>query len=202
MKKETRWLLLLAYLLAGLAFLMVGCGRLIKGWHYEDRGLRLHRELSLADFELVGILPYEEGTRPEEDWIVSTDSDPQLLWKQDLYVESVELKMHRTGNGEATLLYWKEPGQTDFSEAQSVYGRPIGPDRFVYELEGVRVCELRIDPDSAGGIITRLDGAVINPPRSWTWAFWPSGRGLLLFLSLPLLGVALIEEIKSFFVRR
>ena len=54
------------------------------------------------------------------------------------------------------------------------------------ELDAV----LRIDPDSVGGVPTRLDGVVLNPVQPWYLRFVPNGGQWLLLLFAPAVGAA------------
>ena len=85
------------------------------------------------------------------------------------------------------MLYWKTPGQTDFSPRQSVYGVQTAPGVDSFDLGGVKVSAVRIAPDSQGGVVTRLDGVVFDPDLSPLAAFLPgAGEGMLLLFAPPL----------------
>ena len=176
--------LLLAWA-AGLAiWLLLGCASLAKtAWHARQ-GLAATQSLSLEDFTPVGIEPYDAGE--EGPWYISTDGDAQLLWQGDAYLNTVWLFIEHESPPQAVMLYWKTPGQADFSPRQSVYGTLTAPDVYTFDLGGVRVSEVRIDPDSQGGVVTRLDGVVFNPDQ-WPLAAFVPGRGaaLLLLLAPP-----------------
>ena len=132
----------------------------------------------------MGIEPYDAGE--EGPWYISTDGDAQLLWQGDAYLNTVWLFIEHESPPQAVMLYWKTPGQADFSPRQSVYGTLTAPDVYTFDLGGVRVSEVRIDPDSQGGVVTRLDGVVFNPDQ-WPLAAFVPGRGaaLLLLLAPP-----------------
>ncbi|HJB20888.1 MAG TPA: hypothetical protein H9773_04210 [Candidatus Fournierella merdavium] len=176
--------LLLAWA-AGLAiWLLLGCASLAKTAWYARQGLAATQSLSLEDFTPVGIEPYDAGE--EGPWYISTDGDAQLLWQGDAYLNTVWLFIEHESPPQAVMLYWKTPGQADFSPRQSVYGTLTAPDVYTFDLGGVRVSEVRIDPDSQGGVVTRLDGVVFNPDQ-WPLAAFVPGRGaaLLLLLAPP-----------------
>ncbi|GKI15862.1 hypothetical protein CE91St44_23470 [Oscillospiraceae bacterium] len=198
MKKKHRWLAA-AYAAALAVWLLLGCAGLARGAWYEAKGLRPHAELGWQDLESRSIRAYES----EEPgvWYVSTDADPQLLWRRDAYLETVVLRMQRAAPGHAPVLYWKDPGQADFSEGKSVYAVETAPGEYTFRLGGRRVSEVRLDPDSVGGIVTRFDGVELNPAGAWYRAFAPGWGGLLLFLALPPLAVALAAELRALFAR-
>ena len=186
--------LLLAWA-AGLAlWLLLGCVSLAKTAWYARQGLAATQSLSLEDFTPVGIQPYDAGE--EGPWYISTDGDPQLLWQGDAYLNTVWLFIEHESPPQAVMLYWKTPGQTDFSPRQSVYGTLTAPDVYTFDLGGVRVSEVRIDPDSQGGVDTRLDGVVYNPDLS-PLAFFVPGRGeALLLLFAPPAALAVFRQLR------
>lgn len=186
-------LLILLYAAALLCWLLLGCVRLGRGAWYAHKGLKMQQTLELSQLQPVGIRPYE--TEEPGEWYVSSDADPQLILQKDLYLETVTLRMQRQKEGFAAVLYYKTPGQQDYSEQKAVYADEIEPGVFVFDLKGKRVSEMRIDPDSVGGVITRFDGLELNPDKSFVWAFKPSWKGVLLVLILPLFAAALLLEI-------
>ena len=96
---------------------------------------------------------------------------------------------HRLPPG-GVALYYLKPGQTDYTEAQKVYARVTAPGVYTFDLGGQWVTGLRIDPDSVGGVPTRLDGVVLNPVQPWYLRFVPNGGQWLLLLFAPAVGAA------------
>ena len=82
-----------------------------------------------------------------------------------------------------------------------MYAVETAPGEYTFRLGGRRVSEVRLDPDSVGGIVTRFDGVELNPAGAWYRAFAPGWGGLLLFLALPPLAVALAAELRALFAR-
>ena len=68
-----------------------------------------------------------------------------------------------------------------------------------FDLGGRQVEEIRIDPDSVGGVITRFDGVQLNPQTPWYQAFVPTTAGVLLFFILLLVAVAVLQELTAVF---
>lgn len=194
MKTKKGWFAL-AYVLATAVWILGGFWTLAKGVYYEHKGMRVHQTLSWQELEPVSIKRLD--SQEPGIWYVSTDTDPQLHWTGNIYLEQVDLKIQHTTPGLSVVLYWREPGQADFSEQQSVYAVQTADGMYRFDLGGKRVEEIRIDPDSVGGVITRFDGVVLNPQTSWYEAFLPTTTGVMLFLILPLLAVALAQEIKA-----
>lgn len=66
-----------------------------------------------------------------------------------------------------------------------------GENQYTFDLGGLTVTGLRIDPDSVGGVPTRLDGVVLNPVQPWYLRFVPNGGQWLLLLFAPAVGLRL-----------
>ena len=87
-------------------------------------------------------------------------------------------------------MYYLRPGQTEYSETQKVFARVSGENQYTFDLGGLTVTGLRIDPDSVGGVPTRLDGVALNPVQPWYLRFVPNGGQWLLLLFAPAVGAA------------
>lgn len=147
-------------------------------------------DLTFESFECY--LDLEWDTPPDDDpnWYLSTDNDPHILYDGGGYLETVRLyARHRLPPG-SVVLYYLKPGQTDYSETQKVYGHVAGDGVYEFDLGGVEVSGLRIDPDSVGGVATLFTGIELNPARFWIWRFVPDGGQLLLLLGLPAVAAA------------
>ena len=178
------------YLAAVVLFLLscgVGCAR---GAYYRSKGLAEHRTLTAQDVTYQSIRPYDTDIPEGETWFVSTDTDPQLLWEGDAWVERVVLHVQQHKPATGVELYYRAAGQTEFDTRHVVYGVPDGSGGYVFDLRGQHVSGLRIDPDSVGGVPTRLDGVVLNPVQPWYLRFVPNGGQWLLLLFAPAVGAA------------
>ena len=120
-------------------------------------------------------------------WYVSTDADPSLsgggtpTWKRWCCACS-----RRAGPCACALLEGPGPGR--FFRGKSVYAVETAPGEYTFRLGGRRVSEVRLDPDSVGGIVTRFDGVELNPPGPGTGVCAGLGRAAAL-LALPPLAV-------------
>ena len=180
---------------AGLAlWLLLGCVSLAKTAWYARQGLAATQSLSFEDFTPLGIQPYDAGE--EGPWYISTDGDPQLLWQGEAYLNTVWLFVEHESPPQAVMLYWKTPGQTDFSPRQSVYGVETAPGVYSFGLGGVKVSEVRIDPDSQGGVVTRFDGVVFTPDLSPLEFFLPGAGEAMLLLCAPPLALAVFCQLR------
>ena len=67
-------------------------------------------------------------------------------------LETVELDaVHYLPSG-SVALYYLRPGQTEYSETHKVFARVSGENQYTFDLGGLTVTGLRIDPDSVGGV--------------------------------------------------
>ena len=179
------------YLAAAMLFLLgcgVGCAR---GAYYRGRGLAGHRTLTAENVTYQSIRPYDTDIPAGETWFVSTDTDPQLLWEGDAWVERVVLHVQQHKPATGVELYYRAAGQTEFDTRHVVYGVPDGSGGYVFDLRGQHVSGLRIDPDSVGGVLTKFDGVELNAPRPWWKALVPTGAEDVLLALAPLTLAAL-----------
>ena len=189
-------LLAVCYLAALAFWLCHGAVGLVQAVRYGGQGLSYAgTQLSLSDLELVGIRTWQDETQPGAQLFVSTDNDPQMYWDGTVYLETLRLRMAQSKPAGAVALYYLRPGQADYSEKQKVYATQTGPDTYEFQLGGVLCSGLRLDPDTVGGVYSRLDELTLNPPRHWYRRFLPTaGQGILL-LALPLAAAAVLSEI-------
>ena len=68
---------------------------------------------------------------------------------------------------------------------------------YVFELGGITVSGLRIDPDSVGGVPTRLTGVELNRPPAWYLRFVPSGGQWILLLFGPAVAAAFLSLLRQ-----
>lgn len=188
-------LLAAAYLLALALWLVHGAGALVQKAWYTSRGLAPSLTLSAEELEFVSMKPYLVDYDPEDQMWVSSDSDPQIHWNQMVWVDTVVLDVRQQRPTGRVELYYKQPGQHDFSTRQVIYPTKDDQGRYVFDLRGKWVDRLRMDPDSVGGVLTEFRGVQINPVRPWYRYFVPSAGQWLLLLVLPLAVSALLIEL-------
>ena len=188
-------LLILAYaaaVIVWLVYVLVGSAVMLN--HKAD-GTMVTRTLTADDLEFESFVNYDDDewhTAPvdEPGWYLSTDNDPHIIWRGEAWLETVELDaVHYLPPG-SVALYYLRPGQTEYSETQKVFARVSGENQYTFDLGGLTVTGLRIDPDSVGGVPTRLDGVVLNPVQPWYLRFVPNGGQWLLLLFAPAVGAA------------
>ena len=195
MSRKTGRLLALCYALALAVWLLaVGAGAL-QTLYYRHNGLGASRSLGLEEFELLSIKNYENEDDPEGTWFVSTDSDPQMIWEGEAYLNRVVLKIRHQKPGNGVELYYRLDGQDQFSEKQVVYAKETPEGWYSFDLRGKKVSGLRLDPDSLGGIPTEFEGVELNASWPWWQRLIPTGGEALLLLGLPLGLAALLRQI-------
>lgn len=147
-------------------------------------------DLVLESFERYDSREWWTAPDEREGWYLSTSNDPHLFWQGQGYIEAVTLRAGHLLPPGAVALYYLEPGQTDYSEAQKVFAAVTGSGEYTFDLGGRWVTGLRIDPDSAGGVPTLFTGVELNPAAPWYLRFVPDGGQWLLLLGLPALAAA------------
>lgn len=191
-----------AYLLAlvlWLLFAAVGAAK--SGW-YAARGLGGDITLSADQLQLVSLVNQEPGEGvPEGEWLVSSDSDPQLRWQcGGRYLEDVTLEMESLWPTGAVVLYYRLPGQADFSPTQMVYAQKTAEGKYLFRLGGICAEEIRVDPASQGGVVLRVESLACTAP-GWQ-RLVPSWQQLALLLGLPAVAAALWRLGVAFWPRR
>ena len=162
--------------------------------HKMDGSMRT-LTLGPGDLTFESFMSYAEdewATPPDEreNWYLSTDNDPHIFWEGEVFVETVRLEVEQLLPPGSVTLYYRTPGQTDYRETQKVFAWRDAGGAYVFDLGGRTVSGLRIDPDSVGGVPTRLVGVELNAPRPWFLAFVPDGGQWLLLLFGPVLAAA------------
>ena len=182
--------LAVAYLAAvALWLIAVAVGAVKSGW-YASRGQGGDCSVTPDQLELVALVEQKPGQGvPEGDWLVSSDGDPQMYWNcGGRYLEQITLEMETLWPTGAVVLYYRLPGQADFSADQMVYAQRVGEHSYLFDLGGVFAEEIRIDPASQGGVILRLEGLSCAAP-GWRRLI-SDWQQLALLLALPPLAAA------------
>lgn len=193
--KRTLRLFALCYAVAVILWVVFCLGKCAVMLMHRASGDMPHATLSAEDLTFESFecyLDLEWDTPPDDDpnWYLSTDNDPHIFYDGGGYLETVRLyAKHRLPSG-SVVLYYLKPGQTDYSEAQKVYGYVVEDGVYEFDLGGREVSGLRIDPDSVGGVATLFTGIELNPAEFWVWRFVPDGGQLLLLLGLPAVAAA------------
>lgn len=170
---------------------LVGSGVML---NYKLGGHMPAQTLHLADMQLESLVPYPAGGG---GWYVSSDADPHLLLPAEGYVETVELHAQYKLPGNGVALYYRRPGQADYSERQKVFARLDADGVFRFDLGGRVVSGLRIDPDSLGGVPILVESVVINPTRPWYLRLVPGAGAWLVLLFAPALAAALWQLLRG-----
>lgn len=189
-RTSTARLLGLCYALAVVIWLAVCLGRCGRMLASRAAGDMPQTWLSAQDLTMESFVSYQDrpsAKAPDDDpnWYLSTDNDPHILYDGGGYLETVRLYARHWLPPGSVALYYLLPGQTDYTESQKVFARVVQPGVYEFDLGGIQVSGLRIDPDSQGGVPTLFTGVELNPPRFWLLRFLPDAGQLLLLLGLP-----------------
>lgn len=208
--KHSRWtsvfhpcrLLALCYALGVMAWLLYAVISSALMLNHKMDGSMRSLTLTAQDLSYESFLDYDDdpwSTAPDEreDWYLSTDNDPHILWEGEVYVETVRLRVEQLLPPGSVTLYYLKPGQTDYRETQKVYAWQDEDGSYVFDLGGVTVTGLRIDPDSVGGMPTRLLGVEINPATPWYGRFIPNGGQWILLLFGPVVAAAFLSVLRQ-----
>ena len=143
-----------------------------------------------------------DKTIPEGDWLVSSDSDPQICWScGGRYIEQIQMKMQSLWPTGAVVLYYRTVGQPEFSPTQIVYAQQQKDGSYLFDVGGKQLEEIRIDPASQGGVILQLEEIRAIPKG--IQAIVPSWQQMALLLGLPPVFLAVwqigLKDILSYF---
>lgn len=182
-----------------LAWSLMGSALMLT--HKTDGSLR-HQILNPEELTYESFRDYDDdpwSTAPDDrdNWYLSTDNDPHILWTGEAYVETVRLQVEQLLPPGSVTLYYLKPGQTDYRETQKVFAWQDKDGSYVFDLGGITVTGLRIDPDSVGGVPTLLTGVELNRPTAWYWRFVPSGGQWILLLFGPAVAAALLSVLRQ-----
>lgn len=197
-----RRLLGLCYALGVMVWLLYAVISSALMLNHKMNGSMRSLTLTAQDLSYESFLDYDDdpwSTAPDEreDWYLSTDNDPHILWEGKVYVETVRLRVEQLLPPGSVTLYYLKPGQTDYRETQKVYAWQDEDGSYVFDLGGVTVTGLRIDPDSVGGVPTRLLGVEINPTTPWYGRFIPKGGQWILLLFGPVVAAAFLSLLRQ-----
>lgn len=191
MKRFLKYPLVVAYGLAMAIWILYAGTLQVKSLWYTSQGKGGESVILPSQMELVALVEQKPFSGlPEGDWLVSSDSDPQIRWKcNGWYLEQVQLNMETLWPTGAVVLYYRTAQQPDFLPTQMVYAKQTQQGTYVFQLPGVVVEEIRIDPASQGGVILQVEG--METKGNGVTTFVPSWQQGALLLGLPPVGVAL-----------
>ena len=191
MKRFLKYPLVVAYGLAMAIWILYAGTLQLKSLWYTSQGKGGESVILPSQMELVALVEQKPFSGlPEGDWLVSSDSDPQIRWKcNGWYLEQVQLNMETLWPTGAVVLYYRTAQQPDFLPTQMVYAKQTQQGTYVFQLPGVVVEEIRIDPASQGGVILQVEG--METKSNGFATFVPSWQQGALLLGLPPVGVAL-----------
>lgn len=199
---QPRRLLGLCYALAVMLWLVYAIVSSALMLNHKMNGTMRHQTLTPADLTYESFRNYADdpwSTAPDdrENWYLSTDNDPHILWEGEAYLETVRLQVEQLLPPGSVTLYYLKPGQTDYRETQKVFAWQDTDGSYVFDLGGITVTGLRIDPDSVGGVPTLLTGVELNRPTAWYRRFVPDGGQWILLLFGPAVAAGLLSVLRQ-----
>lgn len=183
MKRIRSHPLLAGWLAAILIWLLVWCAGGAQTLFYLCRGQAGTQEIAPGDWALSSLLEAENPVTGEGGWLVSTDTDPRMEWTGERFVSTVTLTLSSLRPTGAVVLYYKTPGQADYSVQQMVYAQKTGEDTYEFSLGGKYVTALRIDPASSGAVFLKPGTAVLDRPGGWLRCLVPHGLQWMVLLA-------------------
>lgn len=199
-RKSRPWVsVVVCYVLAVLLY-VGGCTLSIvqDGLRVQNSGV-VQQRLTLADFVPVGMVQREDDAEGRQT-IISTDDDPQLWYGNGNGFYMTRLVFDAQSDrpsGEIVLYYatqLDEDGEPILSEDQKLWAQQDAEGRWVFDLSGVEVYALRLDPGTKGGIYWTIDEILLNAPRPVTSYYVPSAQPLVLMALLPGLAAVLWNQ--------
>ncbi len=128
--------------------------------------------------------------------LVTTDSDPYLVWKVDSKVRGLQVKIRSSQPVRDPMVYYTTTEQP-WSASQTIPLVESDPEQGIYTFAlsgGISVHTLRLDPTSCAGAFVELDAVTLNPAVR---TFALTAGELLLLLILPLLAALTVQEIAA-----
>lgn len=201
-KFPLRQLLVVCYGLAAALWLVVCVVRGGIMLNYKMKGEMPAAIIAPEQLVTEGFVPYtfkEWWVAPDErpEWYLSTDNDSHIFWQGQGYLEQVKLLANHLLPPAEVTLYYLLPGQTDYSEKQKIFGRVTGEAEYTFDLGGLYVTGLRIDPDRLGGVPALFYGVELNPADPWFLRLVPDGGQLLVLLFAPALAAAALAAVQD-----
>lgn len=192
-KASAKWLLVILYILAIAVYLLICFAH----WNTMNgafsSGNITTQTLQLEDFTQVNILPVEN----DKQGFVSTNSDPQLIYSQEepFLVDRMTFSASSQKPGGEIVLYYAEDDTyltQDFDEKNKVWAKQLSDGTWYFDLNGKKVQALRLDPDTAGGVVWQVNDIQLNVQKSMQEYFMPSWIDIFSIVFIPLLLCAII----------
>lgn len=193
---KIQWKLPLLFYIAALALYLLGCTySFVQDHARTGSGAIVQQQMYLEDFTLqsIKVLEGAEGT----EQFVSTDNDPQMIYYNPRGVYITRLVFNASPNkagGEMVLYYTTAANQSNFTETQKLWARQAQDGSWYFDLGGKKIYALRLDPDTAGGVVWTVQNITLNPPKTFWAYFFPTAQPVFLLLLLPGLAAAVFAQ--------
>lgn len=193
-KKIASW-----QIIAFSAFFLVALFLLCGFWGYAAENISRSNEtlvqsrMTVSDFQQISM-------KADGDRLISTDSDPQLIWQADQKITNIKFYMEPSlYPGEIVVYYTTKDGE-GFSENKRLWAHPVDGENnwYVAELGLKDVRGLRIDPTMYAGNHMTFGTFVINEERTLSDYIAPDARrifNLLLYTGIISSVLKFVQEI-------
>ncbi len=185
MKKRLKQPLVKAYLIAFAVWIVLFLIGYTKSFWNSTKGNSGEMAVPFEEIQFVALVDQKpDKAIPEGNWLVSSDSDPQIRWNcNGRYIEQIQMKMKSLWPTGAVVLYYRTVGQEEFFPTQIVYAQQQKDGSYLFDVGGKQLEEIRIDPASQGGVILQLE-EIRTIPKGIR-AIVPSWQQLAMLLGLP-----------------
>lgn len=211
MKTLQRWfsrrgaLPLICYLVAVALWLVLGAVHWGSDALARSAGTMYEAELSLADWQMVGLEPAESENGSVA--LTTLDGDPQLILEDvsGMVVRTLSYTVTFEGDAREMCLYYTTKVGEDYSQDRRVFPQALGDGRYLYTLPRTTIVALRLDPCSpdenktvqmtfAPGTITL--NAADSLPAAWQY-FVPSWYQAFCLVLYPALAAAALSWLRA-----
>lgn len=173
-------------------------------WQFAGDAMRFRsgalvtKEYTISDLTLENMEP----TGDADGTLLTTSNDPQIiLAPYDGYATQLCVTLrYSTHPGEVNLYYTH--GDEAFTDNQKIWGKARNDGVYVFVLPREKLSSIRLDPSNNIGLTMRIEGFVMNPPRSFFSYFQYSGEDIFHFLLIGAFASCLIACIYEGFIAK
>ena len=155
--------------------------------------------LSDVDFQLNSMKQH-----PTEKGLVATDSDPYIVYSNDMLLSGIRFRMEYSMYPAEMLLYWTTATQPDYSNINMAVITPAKDEDglFYATIPLTEVTGIRIDPTTVAGNHMVFSDFVINPERTLIEFLAFDSYSLMSVGVYTLALFAIIRFVQDFFTKK
>lgn len=172
-------------------------------WDYASENISRSNEtlvqsrMTVSDFQQMSM-------KADGDLLISTDSDPQLIWQADQKITNIKFYMETSlYPGEIVVYYTTKDGE-GFSENKRLWAQPVdGEDNwYIVEMGLKNVRSLRIDPTMYAGNQMKFGTFIINEERTLSDYITPDARRIFNLLLYTGIISSVLRFVQEFFTKK